>query len=704
MSVKSSHHGSLFMPDHAALKGTAPEACPPATTGHLKRLPTLMGAAALLLLASACGGGSSSGDSNVSSSPNAPGSTTPGNTQTPGTTSPGNQGALPGGTQGGSGGTGSSNPGGNAGGGSGGSNPSANTGGGAHSSNAGGNAGSDHAGGSSPGNDAGGGNAGNQPPAALPKPPIAADSISAELLAAMLSERLGGPYPTSAGSRGEKTPLELKLWTDEPSRGERVAIPDLFDVWFYAGLHDKKTDRAMWNDNGLTGAADPALINYITDTSSRYDVNLLESRIPFKQAPNADMLRDSSGLAAYADAPAGTELLQLQTNGRVRWRVHGKVIADRWLRDALGEWQDVPLTASQPYSIRKGERLPVNQVIQTWKNDRGHLTELLVIKPQHLDEVRLCVNVHVPDIKRLTCSRWTAPAGWKLGQAPTYAGSYIVDDRSLKEGQSGLRYWARPSPDQGFDDPVRPGQGTDRLLSDKGIHMNVLTAMLRDWGNPANASLGNTQARRLASDTSASDGHDVLNSTHRYVPLHAWPDIPYLRIDTSPVCCNTTHPLASVEMTVNVDLTPRDRPTAILPARDLMPRLTVASSSAHGGQSKQDYSFHAQNLFNSPTGFSDGSGDNLVPFGPIQRWVVLGTPGAHVNLSLKKGEEAGTAQLCWQTVLPRLLKREVCDTWHVPADWTPDKPLRATSFLVTDDGRFEGGNGQLRRWRQQAGN
>lgn len=294
----------------------------------------------------------------------------------------------------------------------------------------------------------------NSDPNAAPRipHPIANDSISSDLLAAMMSKRLGGPFPLPRGRSVYGLPLELHPWSDTPEKGTRISDPNLFDMTYYIGVEPDRDDRSQWNEDFTLKPG--GVFKYLSDTSSLYDVNMLQTTIRIKQPANTHVVENGpSALASLTNAAADTEILQLESNAQIRWAVHGKVIGNRW-NHVMGDAQDLDLRASNSYSIRKGSRIPVNQVFHEWRAADDQFMQLLVMKPDGADEARLCLNIHVPGIKRLSCSRWTVATDWKLGQEPTYLGSHVVDDRSVKEGQSGLRHWANdpatanPTPEQ----------------------------------------------------------------------------------------------------------------------------------------------------------------------------------------------------------------------------------------------------------------
>lgn len=99
-----------------------------------------------------------------------------------------------------------------------------------------------------------------------------------------------------------------------------------------------------------------------------------------------------------------------------------------------------PLRSAGSYTLRAGEEVPFTQVLQHWQDDKGNQATLKVLKGKARDEFRLCLDQQLPAIKRLSCSHWRIPAGWKLDIPPEFKGISVADDRSTVGG-SGTLYW-----------------------------------------------------------------------------------------------------------------------------------------------------------------------------------------------------------------------------------------------------------------------
>ena len=85
--------------------------------------------------------------------------------------------------------------------------------------------------------------------------------------------------------------------------------------------------------------------------------------------------------------------------------------------------------------------MPFNQVLRHWSGQDGAFLQVFVANGGRSDEARLCLNVHAPLMKRLSCVRYAVPAGWKLGQPLVRLGHYVVDDQSPVASRRDLRYW-----------------------------------------------------------------------------------------------------------------------------------------------------------------------------------------------------------------------------------------------------------------------
>ena len=426
----------------------------------LRRTAPLAGAATLMLLLAACGGGSggSSRDKAVSSSPTPPTNQAQ-NAGTTGTGSSSNSGTVNGGSSGsgatggqthaggstGSGGTGHAGSGntnagtGGSGGTSGGqgagssssgtaggSNPGQGHGGaaGGGSAHPGGHAGSGNAAGSnSGGSNAGAGSTGNIGRWG-PTPSISARGISGDVLATMTNQPGSSDAPLLDGpsaAHPQDGLFRASRWSTQPPAGHAVS-GDVMRI-------DQKV---------LSKAFSGTYVYYLLqDGDSSRGVseeywNLYQT-LSFSSTVKGFVPNQVGSLASMVYAPVGTPLLTLQTEAEV---IEG-------LRPGYAPpfGYEFHLKGVRPFVVEKGTLVPFNQVLRHWSSAEGVFMQLFVANASRADEARLCLNVHGSAVKRLTCARYTVPAGWKLGQPLIRQGYYVVDDQSPVASRRDLRYW-----------------------------------------------------------------------------------------------------------------------------------------------------------------------------------------------------------------------------------------------------------------------
>lgn len=80
-------------------------------------------------------------------------------------------------------------------------------------------------------------------------------------------------------------------------------------------------------------------------------------------------------------------------------------------------------------------------LLKQWGSQVGNLAKLLLLKGDSDQQAKLCWNIEQPRAKRLQCVVWQAPANWKRGQQLQVVDQYLVDDRSVYEGEKGFEYW-----------------------------------------------------------------------------------------------------------------------------------------------------------------------------------------------------------------------------------------------------------------------
>ena len=433
----------------------------------LRRTATLAGAATLMLLLAACGSGSggSSRDKAVSSSPTPPTNQAQ-NAGTTGTGSSSNSGTLNGGSSGSGTTGGQTHAGGSTGNGGAGHAGSGNTNAGTGGSGSGGTSGSqgagssssNGAGGSTPGQghsaggsgsvqpgghagsgNAGGGNSGGSNAGAGstgnigrwgPAPSISARGISGDVLATMINQpgslhpgdvllNDGKPHPNEAYA---PVSFQARRWSAQPPAGQAVTGEAL--RVHQAVLADAKAGSYTYYTSLDAATA---------DHTSRENTHNLWVEVNFGSTVKGFAPRRVDSLASMAGVPVGTPLLTLQTQARV--------LVDQIPGYVTPQGRTFTLKGSQPFVVEKGALVPFNQVLRHWSGQDGAFLQVFVANGGRSDEARLCLNVHAPLMKRLSCVRYAVPAGWKLGQPLVRLGHYVVDDQSPVASRRDLRYW-----------------------------------------------------------------------------------------------------------------------------------------------------------------------------------------------------------------------------------------------------------------------
>lgn len=79
--------------------------------------------------------------------------------------------------------------------------------------------------------------------------------------------------------------------------------------------------------------------------------------------------------------------------------------------------------------------------VNQWKDSTGNDVELLLIKADEPDTVRICTHINSTLAKRLHCVTWKVPADWTWGKELIGGKHYLIDDRTVYAGETGLMYW-----------------------------------------------------------------------------------------------------------------------------------------------------------------------------------------------------------------------------------------------------------------------
>lgn len=103
------------------------------------------------------------------------------------------------------------------------------------------------------------------------------------------------------------------------------------------------------------------------------------------------------------------------------------------------ENKDATLKADSAFGFKLSDTLAFSKVLKQWR--AGQSTVQLMLLPSQTNQAKLCWNIDMQIVKRLQCQVWQVPANWKRGQELKEIDQYIVDDRSVYPGESGVRYF-----------------------------------------------------------------------------------------------------------------------------------------------------------------------------------------------------------------------------------------------------------------------
>lgn len=104
-----------------------------------------------------------------------------------------------------------------------------------------------------------------------------------------------------------------------------------------------------------------------------------------------------------------------------------------------GRELDLALTGTARTYQRQGV-VPFGAV-NRWQDGAGNNLELLLIKADEANTVRLCTHLNSVLAKRLHCVTWEVPADWVWGKELKGGSHYLIDDRSVYAGETGFFYW-----------------------------------------------------------------------------------------------------------------------------------------------------------------------------------------------------------------------------------------------------------------------
>lgn len=79
--------------------------------------------------------------------------------------------------------------------------------------------------------------------------------------------------------------------------------------------------------------------------------------------------------------------------------------------------------------------------LNQWQDGTGNHLQLLLIKADEPNTIRLCSHFDGTLVKRLHCVTWEVPANWTWGQELLGGRRYVIDDRSVYPNEGGFLYW-----------------------------------------------------------------------------------------------------------------------------------------------------------------------------------------------------------------------------------------------------------------------
>jgi len=229
----------------------------------------------------------------------------------------------------------------------------------------------------------------------------------------------GKPHPNEAYA---PVSFQARRWSAQPPAGQALTGEAL-------RVHQAVLADAQAGSYTYYTSLDAATV----DHTSRENTHNLWVEVNFGSTVKGFAPRRVDSLASMAGVPVGTPLLTLQTQARV--------LVDQIPGYVTPQGRTFTLKGSQPFVVEKGTLVPFNQVLRHWSGQDGAFLQVFVANGGRSDEARLCLNVHAPLMKRLSCVRYAVPTGWKLGQPLVRLGHYVVDDQSPVASRRDLRYW-----------------------------------------------------------------------------------------------------------------------------------------------------------------------------------------------------------------------------------------------------------------------
>jgi len=366
---------------------------------------------------------------------------------------------------------------------------------------------------------------------------------------------------------------------------------------------------------------------------------------------------------------------------------------------------------TRPVAITPGQRIPLNQSLAEWRNAQGDSVKLVPMAGQAKDQVRLCLDQQVQNVKRLSCTLWQVPTDWTtLSALPTYQGLRVVDERDDRQRtwQSSIRYPAYKA----------------ATVSSRGVRGDVLAGVLVHYVDTVPALIGpNYQSwSAVPWNGPGPDGQPLpRNDGVPAVPdVEGWSSIDHPG-RTEPGQTHYTHEFENFlshdsrnllpdyvftpqTVTLGMDVhmgrffegyqelgffTPGRFLYSVdgeaTPGRPLLTLSTQASFTTGDPAS-------AASPLRSTSSYTLRAGD-VVPFNQaLQHW--QDDKGNQATLKVLKGKAKDEFRLCLDQQLPAI-KRLSCSHWRIPADWRLDISPEFKGISVADDRSAVGDSGTL---------
>ena len=147
--------------------------------------------------------------------------------------------------------------------------------------------------------------------------------------------------------------------------------------------------------------------------------------------------------AVRAQYPLTVATDQFSVGGEVKVELEedfgylAKDISGRGIPDG----RDIDLTlAGTARSYQRQGLVPFGAINQ-WQDGAGNNLQLLLIKADEPNTIRLCTHINSVLAKRLHCVTWQVPTDWAWGKELVGGRHYLIDDRTVYAGETGFFYW-----------------------------------------------------------------------------------------------------------------------------------------------------------------------------------------------------------------------------------------------------------------------